>query len=55
VLRTLLRFKPRDVPVRVALRNSFAVFAPLALAVWLGQPAIGLGVAIGALQTMFAD
>lgn len=55
MLRTLLRFKPRDVPVRVALRNSFAVFAPLALAVWLGQPAIGLGVAIGALQTMFAD
>ncbi|WDS38046.1 FUSC family protein [Pseudoxanthomonas sp.] len=55
MLRTLLRLKPRDVPVRVALRNSFAVFAPLALGVWLGAPAIGLGVATGALQTMSSD
>ena len=54
-LRSLIRLKPRDIPVRVALRNSFAVFASLAGGVWAGEPAIGLGMAIGALQTMFAD
>lgn len=55
MLRALLRFKPRDIPVRVALRNSFAVFAPLAIGVWMDAPAIGLGIATGALQTMTAD
>ncbi|SEL03246.1 Uncharacterized membrane protein YccC [Pseudoxanthomonas sp. GM95] len=55
MLRALLRLKPRDIPVRVALRNSFAVFAPLAVGVWMDAPTIGLGMAIGALQTMFAD
>jgi len=55
LLRTLLRLKPRDIPVRVALRNSLAVFAPLAIGVWMDAPTIGLGMAIGALQAMFAD
>jgi uncharacterized membrane protein YccC len=55
LLRTLIRLKPRDIPVRVALRNSFAVFLPLAVGVASGHAPLGLGMAIGALQTMFAD
>jgi len=55
LLRSLIHLKPRDIPVRVALRNSFAVFAALAGGVWADAPVIGLGLAIGALQTMFAD
>ncbi|MET0289474.1 MAG: FUSC family protein [Pseudoxanthomonas sp.] len=55
LLRTLIRLKPRDIPVRVALRNSMAVAAPLAIGVASGHATLGLGMAIGALQTMFAD
>lgn len=55
MLRALLRLKPRDVPVRVALRNTFAVVAPLALGVAAGHPSAGLAVSIGALNTMFGD
>ncbi|WP_045727673.1 FUSC family protein [Xanthomonas sp. GPE 39] len=55
MLRSLIALKPRDVPMRVALRNTVAVVAPLALGVASGHAAIGLAVATGALNTMFSD
>jgi uncharacterized membrane protein YccC len=55
MLRTLLQLKPRDVPLRVALRNAAAVVVPLAAGVAAGHTAIGLGIAAGALNTMFLD
>ncbi len=39
----------------VAARNAFGVAAPLAIGVLLGNIALGLAAAIGALQTAFAD
>jgi uncharacterized membrane protein YccC len=51
----LLQLKPRDVPLRVALRNTAAVVVPLGLGIAAGHTAIGLGVAAGALNTMFLD
>lgn len=53
--KQLIAFKPRDVPLRVALRNTLGIILPLAIGVALGRPEIGLGVATGALNTMFAD
>ncbi|PPU94603.1 FUSC family protein [Xanthomonas albilineans] len=55
MLRSLIALKPRDVPIRVALRNTVAVVAPLALGVASGHAEIGLAVATGALNTMFSD
>ncbi|KRG70625.1 FUSC family protein [Pseudoxanthomonas dokdonensis] len=55
MLRTLLRLKPREVPVRVALRNTAAVMLPLVLGIALDQTSAGLAVASGALNTMFTD
>lgn len=55
MLRSLVALKPRDVPVRVALRNAAAVVLPLAIGVALGQTGAGLAVATGALNTMFTD
>lgn len=55
MLNALLELKPRDVPLRVALRNTAAIVAPLALAIAAGRPGIGLGMAAGALNTMFID
>jgi uncharacterized membrane protein YccC len=55
VLRTLTDFRPRDVPLRVALRNTVAVVAPLAIGIATGYEAAGLGVGSGALNTMFSD
>jgi len=55
MLRDLIELKPRDVPLRVALRNSAAVVVPLALGVATGHAGIGLGIAAGALNTMFLD
>ncbi len=54
-LKTLLAFKPRDVPFRVALRGTLGIMLPLTIGVLLGQSEIGLLVATGALNTMFAD
>ena len=53
--KTLLAFKPRDVPLRVALRGTLGIVLPLLVGVLFGRPEIGLGVATGALNTMFAD
>ncbi|WP_166207503.1 FUSC family protein [Cognatiluteimonas telluris] len=55
MLRSLLALKPRDVPIRVALRNTIAVVAPLAVGLALGQASAGLAIATGALNTMFTD
>lgn len=55
MLSALLELKPRDVPLRVALRNTLAIVLPLALALAAGRPGIGLGMAAGALNTMFID
>jgi len=55
MLSVLLELKPRDVPLRVALRNTIAIVAPLALSIPSGHTGIGLGIAVGALNTMFID
>lgn len=55
MLRNLLKLKPRDVPVMVALRNTAAVTLPLAIGIASGHLNIGLGVSAGALNTMFSD
>ena len=55
MLHSLIALKPRDVPLRVALRNTFAVVAPLAVGVACGHAALGLAMATGALNTMFSD
>jgi uncharacterized membrane protein YccC len=55
VLRSFVAIKPRDVPVRVALRNAAAVVIPLAIGVGLGQTGAGLAIATGAINTMFTD
>ena len=55
MLRSLLALKPRDVPLRVALRNAAGVVLPLAVGLLIGQAGAGLAVATGALNTMFTD
>ncbi|MGH8124219.1 MAG: FUSC family membrane protein, partial [Rudaea sp.] len=55
MLKTLVRLKPRDVPLIVALRNSAGVVLPLAAGILSAHVSIGLGVATGALNTMFLD
>jgi uncharacterized membrane protein YccC len=55
MLESLLALKPRDVPVRVALRNAVGVVAPLAIGIASGHTAAGLAIATGALNTMFTD
>lgn len=55
VIDTLIRTKRPDVPMRVALRNTAAVVLPLALGIYLGYPQVGIGIAAGALDTMFSD
>ncbi|MDR2011915.1 MAG: FUSC family protein [Rhodanobacter sp.] len=52
---SLLKLKPRDVPVNVALRNSVCVVLPLALGVATDHVGIGLGIASGAMNTMSQD
>ncbi len=55
MLNTLLQLKPRDVPPIVALRNTAAVSIPLAVGLATGHLGVGLGVSVGALNTMFSD
>lgn len=55
MLHSLIALKPRDVPIRVALRNTFAVVAPLAIGVATDHTAAGLAMATGAINTMFGD
>ncbi|MBN8726183.1 MAG: FUSC family protein [Xanthomonadales bacterium] len=55
MLHSLVQFKPRDVPLRVALRNSAGLVMPLAAGIASGHTEAGLAVAAGALNTMFTD
>ncbi len=55
MLKKLLELKPRDVPLVVGLRNTAAVVLPLVAGVVTGNPGAGLGVSVGALNTMFSD
>jgi uncharacterized membrane protein YccC len=55
MLKKLLELKPRDVPLVVGLRNTAAVVIPLAAGVASGNLGAGLGVSVGALNTMFSD
>jgi uncharacterized membrane protein YccC len=55
MFRRLFQLKPRDVPLRVAVRNTAAVVMPLAIGIASGHIGAGLGVAAGALNTMFSD
>jgi uncharacterized membrane protein YccC len=55
VVETLIRTKRPDVPLRVAFRNTAAVILPLAIGTYAGYPQVGLGIAAGALDTMFSD
>lgn len=55
MLQGLVQLKPRDVPLRVALRNAAAIVLPLGIGIASGHVAAGLGVATGALNTMFTD
>lgn len=54
-VQTLTGIKRPDVPLRVVLRNTAAVILPLAAGLATGYPQAGLGVAVGALNTMFSD
>ena len=55
VIDTLIKTKRPDVPMRVALRNTAAVILPLAIGLYAGYPQAGIGIAAGALDTMFSD
>ncbi|MFC5740716.1 FUSC family protein [Dyella tabacisoli] len=55
VVESLTKIKPPDVPLRVVLRNTAAVVLPLGIGLATGHTEIGLGVAAGALDTMFSD
>lgn len=55
VIDALIRTKRPDVPMRVALRNTAAVVLPLAAGMYAGYPQVGIGIAAGALDTMFSD
>jgi uncharacterized membrane protein YccC len=54
-VHTLTAIKRPDVPLRVVLRNTAAVILPLGIGLATGYPGAGLGVAAGALNTMFSD
>ncbi|RCS31018.1 FUSC family protein [Rhodanobacter denitrificans] len=54
-IESLTAIKRPDVPWRVVLRNTAAVVLPLAAGMATGHPQVGLGVAAGALDTMFSD
>ncbi len=54
-IESLTVIKRPDVPLRVVLRNTAAVVLPLGIGMATGHPQIGLGVAAGALDTMFSD
>lgn len=55
MLHALIQIKPRDVPLRVALRNAAAIVLPLGIGIASGHIGIGVGIAAGALNTMFTD
>jgi len=54
-MESLTAIKRPDVPLRVVFRNTAAVVLPLGIGMAMGHTQIGLGVAAGALNTMFSD
>lgn len=54
-LESLTTAKRPDVPLWVLFRNTAAVVLPLAIGLATGHTGIGIGVAAGALNTMFSD
>ena len=54
-IESLTAIKRPDVPPQVVLRNTAAVVLPLVIGLATGHSQIGLGLAAGALNTMFAD
>ncbi|MGH8116401.1 MAG: FUSC family protein [Rhodanobacteraceae bacterium] len=55
LLHALVHTGKRDVPWTVALRNTLAIVLPLTVGALTQHLGAGLGVAVGALNTMFAD
>jgi uncharacterized membrane protein YccC len=55
ILAVLLTTKRAEVPWRVLLRNTAAVIVPLALGIATGRIAVGLGISVGAIVTMYSD
>ena len=55
LLQSVTRTRRPEVPLLVVLRNTVAVVLPLGIGMASGHTAIGLGVAAGALDTMFSD
>ena len=55
LLHALVKTGKRDVPWPVALRNTAAIVLPLAIGTATGHLGAGLGLSVGALNTMFAD
>lgn len=55
LLHALVHTGKRDTPVTVAVRNTAAIVLPLAAGAAADHLLVGLGVATGALNTMFAD
>ena len=54
-IESLTAIKRPDVPLQVVLRNAAAVILPLGIGIASGHVQVGLGVAAGALNTMFSD
>lgn len=54
-LATLTQTKRAEVPWRVLLRNTAAVIVPLAAGIATGRVDVGLGIAVGAIVTMYSD
>jgi uncharacterized membrane protein YccC len=55
VLAVLLQTKRAEVPWQVLLRNTAAVILPLAIGIATDRLPIGLGIAVGAIVTMYSD
>lgn len=54
-LQSLLRLQSADIPLPIALRDTFAIVAPMAVGLWLGHFSFALGMALGAMLTMSSD
>src|SRR5579872_5195330 len=55
ILAVLLQTKRAEVPWQVLLRSTAAVIVPLAVGIAAGRIGVGLGIAVGAIVTMYSD
>ena len=55
MLQDLFTLKRSEVPARVGLRNTAGIALPLALGAATGHLSIGLGVSVGAMNSMMSD